>query len=148
MKIWRVQFKDVVGSAHFSKISQAVTSQLNLHFAEHAPWSILSTEKKADGTYWERNYLQIYRETGMQPAHWDTGLTWFLDEDTRKPWSALSVILNINDGNEPWLAETALAGIFHKVQRKSEQNISAEQIAKGLQSRSPTVMSPCARRQF
>ena len=115
--IWRVSFDDIVKEPQLSQIKDAVTAQLDARFSENAPWSILETVRQEDGTYDDTSYLQVYRESGMQPAHWDTGLTWFIDPDNGKPWTGLSVLLNINDGLQPWLAKKGMPGMFHVIRR-------------------------------
>ena len=112
--VWRIPFEKTVETPMFDAITQGVVKGLDTNFPDY-DWALLATEKLPDGTMFERNYLQIYRCAGSQPAHLDTGLPWFWDDDLKKPWCPLSVVLNINDGPEPWLSKKPIAGLFHRV---------------------------------
>ena len=92
----------MVGRPLYKQTIASVVKQLNLNYPTHAPWAVLEDELLDDGKTLTRMYLQVYREPGLQPMHFDGGVGWYKDENGY--WGPLSVIVSINDGLATFLS--------------------------------------------
>lgn len=63
----------------------------------------------------------MYSGRGRQPIHLKAGVQWYLDEKDHK-WSALSVVLHLNDGYQTFLCGRPVASIFTALAKKGRKN--------------------------
>src|SRR4051794_5039311 len=67
-----------------------------------------------------RGKVQVYRDKGRQPIHYDNGVQWY--ENKRGRWTGLSAVVNVNDGLATILHGNPAIGTFYEVRWIGDKN--------------------------
>ena len=107
---WRPVFHEAAGYEFYNLILDSLRKLVDIHYPELQPWEILDHDpSNFDFT---PIHLQIYRGDKRQPIHFDNGLPWFVDSETGNKWSALALVLSMNDGYATYQHGGPLDGVF------------------------------------